>query len=211
MTSLSALRESRLILRDVSVSALKDHADLPATAQLVVNRLGNEELNLLAPSYHEPSILVFHSSLVLSCLVPLPTILVAGQSASCTWSEILSCSLVQHHLLNLEPSPYPALLPNHSLFHTDRVVCICCVPVLHMPSHQRNLIPGMERRAPRGKFLIARSHQRSTKSREFRMTLAIVREKRLDRRAIRQLHRVFRVADTFLESPEEQHFHARGL
>jgi hypothetical protein len=43
------------------------------------------------------------------------------------------------------------------------------------------------------------------------MIRAIVREKRFDRRAVWQLHRVFRMADNFLDSPEKQDFHARGL
>ena len=76
---------------------------------------------------------------------------------------------------------------------------------------KRYFIAGMQGRAPSGKFLIPRSYQRSTKSREFGVIHAVVREKRFDRRAIRQLDRVLRVADNFFEAPEKQHFHARGL
>ena len=69
----------------------------------------------------------------------------------------------------------------------------------------------MQWRAPRGKFLIARSGQRSAESPKLGMIRAIVREKRFDRRAVWQLHRVFRMADNFLDSPEKQDFHTRGL
>ena len=68
----------------------------------------------------------------------------------------------------------------------------------------------MERRAPRSKFLIVRSDQRSAETREFGMTSAIVREKRFNRRAVGQLDGVFRVTHDFLEAAEEKDLYARG-
>jgi hypothetical protein len=74
-----------------------------------------------------------------------------------------------------------------------------------------NFIAGMERRVPRGEFLIARGDQRRAKACEFGMLCSIVREKRFDRRTIGKLNRIFRMADNFFESPEEEHFDPRGL
>ena len=74
-----------------------------------------------------------------------------------------------------------------------------------------NFIPGMERRAPRGKFLVPRGDQRCPEARKLGMTRAIVREKRFDRRAVGKLDRVFRMADNFLEAAEEKNLYARSL
>jgi hypothetical protein len=69
----------------------------------------------------------------------------------------------------------------------------------------------MERCAPRGKFLIARSDQRGAEAREFGMAGPIVREKRFNRRAVGQLDGVFRVTYDFLEASKEKHLYTRGL
>jgi len=69
----------------------------------------------------------------------------------------------------------------------------------------------MQRRAPRGKFLIARCDQRGTEAREFGMASTIMREKRFNRRAVGQVYRVFRVAHDFLEASKEKNLYARGL
>ena len=69
----------------------------------------------------------------------------------------------------------------------------------------------MQRRAPRGKFLIVRSNQRTAKARELGMIRAIVGEKRFNRRTIRQLDGVFRVTDDLFEAAEKKDLHARGL
>jgi hypothetical protein len=69
----------------------------------------------------------------------------------------------------------------------------------------------MERRAPRGKFLVPRGDQRCPEARKLGMTRAIVREKRFDRRAVGKLDRVFRMADNFLEAAEEKNLYARSL
>ena len=74
-----------------------------------------------------------------------------------------------------------------------------------------NLIPRMQRSAPRDKFLVPGSHERSAKARKFGMARAIMREKRFNRRAVRQLNGVFRVSDNFLEAPKKKHLHACGL
>ena len=69
----------------------------------------------------------------------------------------------------------------------------------------------MERRGPRGKFLIARGDQRSAKPRKFRMTRAVVGEESFYWRAVSELDRVFGVADDFFEPAEEKHLDARSL
>jgi hypothetical protein len=74
-----------------------------------------------------------------------------------------------------------------------------------------HFITGMERRAPRRKFLIARSDQRCAEACEFWVTRAVVREKRFDRRAVWEFDGVFRVADNLFEAAEEKHLYTRGL
>ena len=69
----------------------------------------------------------------------------------------------------------------------------------------------MERRRPRGKFLIARGNKRSAKPRKFRMTRAVVGEESLYRRAVSELDRVFGPADDFFEPAEEKHLNARSF
>ena len=69
----------------------------------------------------------------------------------------------------------------------------------------------MERRRPRGKFLIARGNKRSAKPRKFRMTRAVVGEESLYRRAVSELDRVFGPADDFFEPAEEKHPDTRAL
>lgn len=69
----------------------------------------------------------------------------------------------------------------------------------------------MERRAPRGKFLIPRGHQRSAEAREFGMVRAIMRKNRLDRLAVGQLNKVFRLADNFFQPPEKKYLDPRCL
>ena len=43
------------------------------------------------------------------------------------------------------------------------------------------------------------------------MTRAVVREKRLNRRAVGEFHGVFVVADNLFEPAKEKNFYARGL
>jgi hypothetical protein len=74
-----------------------------------------------------------------------------------------------------------------------------------------NFIPGMQRSAPCSKLLVPRGDQRCPEARKLGMTSAIVREKRFDGRAVRKLDRVFRMADNFLEAPEEKNLYARCL
>ena len=69
----------------------------------------------------------------------------------------------------------------------------------------------MQRRAPRSKLLIARSNQRSAKPRKLRVTRAIMREKRFNRRAVGNFDGVFRVADDFSEAAKEKDLYARCL
>jgi len=76
---------------------------------------------------------------------------------------------------------------------------------------ERNLISGVERRAPRSKFLIARGDQRSAEPRKLRMTLTIASEKRFDRRAVGKFDGVLGVADDIFEPAEEKHLDARSL
>jgi len=76
---------------------------------------------------------------------------------------------------------------------------------------KRDFVFAMERRRPRGKFLIARGDQRSAKPRKFRMTRPVVGEESFYRRAVSDLDRVFGPAHDLFEPAEKKHLDARTL
>jgi len=74
-----------------------------------------------------------------------------------------------------------------------------------------DFIPGMERGAPSGEFLIARSNQRRAVAGKFGMSSAVMGEELLDARPVGEVGKVFGAADDVFEAAEEKHFDAHGL
>jgi hypothetical protein len=74
-----------------------------------------------------------------------------------------------------------------------------------------DFVAGMERGAPVGEFLIARSNQRGAEAGELWMARAIVGEELLDARAVGKVGEIFGAADDFFKAAEKEDFDAHGL
>src|SRR5713226_1944519 len=73
-----------------------------------------------------------------------------------------------------------------------------------------DFVAGMQRRAPCGEFLIARSQQGAAVARQLRPARNEAGEKLLDARTGRQFDRFFRSAGDFLEAAEEENLYLDG-
>jgi hypothetical protein len=73
---------------------------------------------------------------------------------------------------------------------------------------ERDFVAGMERRAPSGKFLVARGDYGSAETRELGMAGGVASEESFDKRAFGEVDGVFGAADNFLEAAEEEHLDA---